>query len=167
MYKSGVYDADVEKGSQVDPSPTYVFRLVSLGGENIYLVRDATYDRPTVFLTNFDNQRYKLWDHNDKSWIDTVRSTTYANDNNKITFERAVVKTEIYNVEYNIDAKEIIAQNPSVAVQKTLENRTDSDASQTITYNYTKSEEGNWNNKVGIELGQMVCSVLAVAPCRD
>ncbi|KAF7970943.1 hypothetical protein HWV62_22515 [Athelia sp. TMB] len=155
MYKSGKYDADVDKANQLNTHPTYVFRLVSLGGDDIYLVRDATYDRPTVFLTNFDNQRYKLWDHNNNSWMDSVRSSTYANDNNRIGIERAVVKTEIYNVQYNIDAKEIIALNPTVAIQKTLENRTNSDASQTIAYTYTKSEEGNWNNKVGIELGQM------------
>ena len=74
-----------------------------------------------------------------------------------MTVERAVLKTEIYNVEYNVDAKEIIALDPTIAASKILENKKDSDDSQGVSYTYTKSEEGNWNNTVGIELGQTVC----------
>ncbi|EAU90096.2 hypothetical protein CC1G_08369 [Coprinopsis cinerea okayama7 len=53
-----------------------------------------------------------------------------------------------------IDDSKIIELTPTIAIEKVLENRTDADASQSVSYTYTKSEEGNWNNAAGIELGQ-------------
>ncbi|EAU90851.2 hypothetical protein CC1G_11805 [Coprinopsis cinerea okayama7 len=158
MYKTSgstkYYDCDVSSIPVNVVPPSYVWRLVAVGGNDIYLVSDNTYDRPIIFMSNYDNQRYRLWDHNNDSWLDVVRSTTYAGDSNRITVERAALRTDIYDVNYNIDAGKVIDLTPTIAVEKVLENRTGADASQSVAYTYTKSEEGNWNNVLGIELGQ-------------
>ncbi|EPQ55277.1 hypothetical protein GLOTRDRAFT_129557 [Gloeophyllum trabeum ATCC 11539] len=150
------YDSDQQTmpSNAPNPNPDFVWRIVSLGGNDIYLIRDATYDSETVFFSNHDNRRYKLWDHNDNSWLDVVRATTYANDSNRIKVERAAVKTEVYDVKYKVDDADLVELNPTVAIEKVLENNTGSEGSQSVSYTYTKSDEGNWNNVAGIELGQ-------------
>ncbi|EJF66437.1 hypothetical protein DICSQDRAFT_158296 [Dichomitus squalens LYAD-421 SS1] len=151
-----LYDTDQSKlpSNAPSPYPDALWRIVSLGGDDIYLIRNATYDRPTVFLSNNDNQRYKLWDHNNDSWLDVVRTTTYANDSNKIKVERAALKTEVYDVKYNVEDADLVELQPTIAIEKVLENNTGSEGSQSVAYTYTKSDEGTWNNVAGIELGQ-------------
>ncbi|KAG2007051.1 hypothetical protein CC2G_014779 [Coprinopsis cinerea AmutBmut pab1-1] len=115
-----------------------------------------TPDTGSLFLSNNYNQvhwpgpRY------------AIGLTTYANDGNKITVERAALKTEICDIVYQTDQKVVGELNPTIAVQKVLENLTGVEASQSVGYKYSKSEEGNWNNKLGFELGQRLTFAVGV-----
>ncbi|TBU44121.1 hypothetical protein BD309DRAFT_959059 [Dichomitus squalens] len=150
------YDADQQKLPLNAPSPypDALWRIVSLGGDDIYLIHNATCDCETVFLSNHVGLYFKLWEHNDDSWLYVVHTTTYANDENKIKVESAALKTEVYDVKYNVDDADFIELQPTIAIEKVLENNTGSEGSESVEYTYTKSEEGTWNNVAGIELGQ-------------
>jgi hypothetical protein len=64
-----------------------------------------------------------------------------------------LLKKEIVKIEYNLDAWNKTEVTPEVALSATVQNPGTADVTQTLSYEYTKSEQGTWNNSAGVEIG--------------
>jgi hypothetical protein len=64
-----------------------------------------------------------------------------------------LLKKEIVKIEYNLDAWKKTEVTPEVALSASVQNPGTADVTQTLSYEYTKSEQGTWNNSAGVEIG--------------
>lgn len=64
-----------------------------------------------------------------------------------------LVKKEIIHINYDLPLALKTEVTPDVVMEAKVSNPSLQTVSQTLSYEYTKSEEGTWNNSAGVEVG--------------
>jgi hypothetical protein len=101
---------------------------------------------------------------------DSLMMSTHTLDTALFEIAEPVIKKEIYDVKYDIPNTPVDDSPPLIALNTTVRNDSSSaETKQTLTYSYSKSEVGTWNNTAGIELGmktEVKCKVPFLAEGR-
>jgi Clostridium epsilon toxin ETX/Bacillus mosquitocidal toxin MTX2. len=90
------------------------------------------------------------WCRNIKNVAANIRSL---NKYSLMEVGEPILKKEIIGIQYDVDAFEKTDVTPEVALRTTVQNSGSESVTQTLTYEYTKSVEGTWNNSAGLEIG--------------
>lgn len=77
----------------------------------------------------------------------------YIKDNSRFRIVQAAVKNEIYDVKYDISGAQVRDAPPLIVLSTSVRNDSDVTVTQTLSYQYSKSETGTWNNTAGVTLG--------------
>jgi len=122
--------------------PAYMFEVIQVQGNQVYLHWAGTLPR---FITN---RNYGI------SSINTLAASVMADSDCLFTISEPIISREIIEVVYDIPKALMTDVSPLIALNATVRNDSQtSQIQQTLTYSYTRSKVGTWNNTAGIQLG--------------
>ena len=116
------------------------FEVIHNSDNQIYL---HSYTNPSAYLTNRQNTEYG-----------GIAASSYAGYDSLFTVSEPIISKDIYDVVYDLPKTVMTNVPPTIALSTTVRNdsRT-TEVLQTLTYSYTRSKVGTWNNVAGIEVG--------------
>ncbi|KAF8736609.1 hypothetical protein AX14_014264 [Amanita brunnescens Koide BX004] len=94
----------------------------------------------------------------------TLPNSTDITYKSRFQVTEAVLKTEITNIEYDLDNATIDdTVPPTIALRTMVQNNSDDNVSQTLAFSYAHCKTGTWSNTLGITVGTQT-SVKADVP---
>ncbi|KAK0479701.1 hypothetical protein IW261DRAFT_1419776 [Armillaria novae-zelandiae] len=92
---------------------------------------------------------------------------SYIKESSRFEIVQATIKNEIFDVKYDISGAQVREAAPVIALSTSVRNDSDGSANQTLTYSYSKSKVGTWNDTVGVTLGVSMTFSAGVPVVKD
>lgn len=127
------------------------FTYMLASGNVIYLLprvfnKDGTLTNLNYFMTS---KASKI-----KGGFESLQCSTTASEAYQWEVIEPVLSKKITDVTYSLPGAKILAMQPLVVLSATVRNKSSSATSgETLTYSYTKSKTGTWNNTAGMQIG--------------
>lgn len=121
---------------QIDPFCR--FRYYHLGDNKVGLKGDNGMFLSRIHRNGQDN-------------IEAAKATL--DDYSRFVVGENLVKKEFTDIEYELDAASVKDEEALVTMASVIHNPLETAITKTLTFTYTKSEVGTWNNEVGVSVG--------------